>query len=241
MYAIPGFHNDFFMLVPVDRRGRAAAVAPRPLGRRDGDGRGRGQVHRGPAPAVPADCRAANIRRRRIIEGCLIAGVPLLAMDLALFGFALPNLSDQATLLTNWSFPNLFGLVAGLGGGTHGVLRLCNVALVIIDRAADPPPTRLAVGRGLGHIRADPQPRLAGPVVRGVAAPAGGAEHEPEAAPGGARADRVPGADVHARDRHVPVRARPEPAQTPPPGTPRRCFSRSSRNSRLTSWLPVRC
>jgi alpha-1,6-mannosyltransferase len=132
MYAIPGFHNDFFMLVP-----STAAVALL-LSHRDRSAGAMVMV----AIAVkftaglllPFLLIAArpNIRRRRIIEGCLIAGIPLLAMDLALFGFALPNLSDQATLLTNWSFPNLFGLVAGLGGGTHGVLRLCNVALVVV-------------------------------------------------------------------------------------------------------------
>ena len=52
-------------------------------------------------------------------------------MSLMLFGFSLPNLSDQSTLLTPFSFPNLFGYFIGVGGGTSGVLRLANVALIV--------------------------------------------------------------------------------------------------------------
>jgi alpha-1,6-mannosyltransferase len=131
MYAIPGFHNDFFMLVP-----STAAVAFL-LSHRDRSAGAALMV----AIAVkftaglllPFLLIAArpNIRRRRIIEGCVIAGIPLLAMSLALFGLSLPNLSDQATLLTNWSVPNLFGLVIGIGGGTPGLLRVLNVAVVL--------------------------------------------------------------------------------------------------------------
>ena len=131
MYAIPGFHNDFFMLVP-----STAAVAFL-LSHRD---RSAGAalmlaiaVKFTAGLLLPFLLIAArpNIRRRRIIEGCVIAGIPLLAMNLALFGLSLPNLSDQATLLTNWSVPNLFGLAIGIGGGTPGLLRVLNVAVVI--------------------------------------------------------------------------------------------------------------
>ena len=72
-----------------------------------------------------------NIRRRRIVEGAVIAAIPLLVMSIALFGFAIPNLQDQSTLLTNWSIPNLFGLLIGIGGGTPGLLRFLNVAVVV--------------------------------------------------------------------------------------------------------------
>jgi alpha-1,6-mannosyltransferase len=131
MYAIPGFHNDFFMLVP-----STAAVAFL-LSHRD---RSAGAalmlaiaVKFTAGLLLPFLLIAArpNIRRRRIIEGCVIAGIPLLVMNLALFGLSLPNLSDQATLLTNWSVPNLFGLAIGIGGGTPGLLRVLNVAVVI--------------------------------------------------------------------------------------------------------------
>ena len=131
MYAIPGFHNDFFMLVPstaavallLSHRNRSAgamlmvAVA----------------VKFTAGLLLPFLLLAARpaIRRRRIIEGAVLAGVPLLAMSLALFGLSLPNLQDQSTLLTNWSIPNLFGLAIGIGGGTHGLLRVANVAVVV--------------------------------------------------------------------------------------------------------------
>jgi Glycosyltransferase family 87 len=131
MYAIPGFHNDFFMLVP-----SIAAVALL-LSHRD---RSAGAMVMAAVAVkftggllLPFLLIAArpNVRRRRIIEGAVLAGIPLLALDLVLFGFSLPNLSDQATLLTNWSIPNLIGVLVGLGGGTHSVLRLANVAVVV--------------------------------------------------------------------------------------------------------------
>jgi alpha-1,6-mannosyltransferase len=131
MFAIPGFHNDFFMLVPstaavwflLSHRDRSAGAAVMVAI----------AVKFTAGLLLPFLLLAArpNIRRRRIIEGCVIAGIPLLAMSLLLFGVALPNLSDQATLLTNWSIPNLFGLAIGVGGGTPGLLRVLNVALVI--------------------------------------------------------------------------------------------------------------
>lgn len=131
MYAIPGFHNDFFMLVP-----STAAIALL-LARRD---RSAGAMV---AVAVAVKFTAGlllpflllaarpSFRRRRIIEGVVLAAIPLVALSLVLFGFSLPNLSDQATLLTDWSIPNLLGLVIGIGGGTHGLLRVLNVAVVV--------------------------------------------------------------------------------------------------------------
>ena len=106
MFAIPGFHNDFFMLVP-----STAAVAflleqPRPAGRGGADGRGVREVHGGAAAPVPADRRAAATsggggswrercsRRSRCWR-----------MSIALFGFAIPNLQDQSTLLTELEHP----------------------------------------------------------------------------------------------------------------------------------------
>jgi alpha-1,6-mannosyltransferase len=131
MYAIPGFHNDFFMLVP-----STAAVALL-LARRDRSAGAMLMV----AVAVkftaglllPFLLLAArpSFRRLRILEGAVLAGIPLFGVSLALFGLSLPNLSDQSTLLTTWSIPNLFGLVIGIGGGTNGLLRLLNVAVVV--------------------------------------------------------------------------------------------------------------
>jgi len=62
----------------------------------------------------------------------VLAGIPLLVMSLVLFGFSIPNLSQQGSLLTPFSFPNLFGNFIGVGGGTSGVLRLADVALVVV-------------------------------------------------------------------------------------------------------------
>ncbi len=71
-------------------------------------------------------------RRLQVLYGCVLAGIPLLVMSVILFGFSIPNLSQQGSLLTPFSFPNLFGYFIGVGGGTSGVLRLADVALVAV-------------------------------------------------------------------------------------------------------------
>ena len=132
MYAIPGFHNDFFMLVPM-----TAAVALL-LSHRDRSAGAMVMV----AIAVkftaglllPFLLIAArpNIRRRRIIEGCLIAGDPAAGDGPGAVRLRAPEPVRSGHAADQLSFPNLFGLVVGLGGGTPGVLRLSNVAVVIV-------------------------------------------------------------------------------------------------------------
>jgi alpha-1,6-mannosyltransferase len=131
MYAIAGFHNDFFMLIP-----STAAIALL-LARRD---RAAGAVLM-LAVAVKFTAvlllpfllvAARPVRRRKdILIGSVLGAVPLIAMSVAVFGFSLPNLVDQSTLLTDFSIPNLVGLVIGIGGGAPGLLRVGNVALVV--------------------------------------------------------------------------------------------------------------
>jgi hypothetical protein len=70
-------------------------------------------------------------RRVRILLGVVLGAIPLIALSIALFGLSIPNLQDQSTLLTDFSIPNLFGLAIGIGGGTAGLLRVANVALVV--------------------------------------------------------------------------------------------------------------
>jgi alpha-1,6-mannosyltransferase len=131
MYGVGGFHNDCFMLLPstaaivflLQRRDRAAGAAL--------------------MLAVAVKFTAVlllpflliavpSLRRRlRILVGAAIAGVLLAALSIALFGLAIPNLADQSTLLTGFSIPNIVGLALGLGGGTPGVLRVADVALVL--------------------------------------------------------------------------------------------------------------
>lgn len=132
IYAIGGFHNDFFMLVPAigavvllqARRDRAAGAA---LMLAVG-------IKFTAVLLLPFLLAAAWPDRRRVrdvILGVVLAAIPLIVMSLLLFGFSLPNLSDQSTLLTPFSFPNLFGYFIGVGGGTSGVLRLANLALIV--------------------------------------------------------------------------------------------------------------
>ena len=131
VYAVGGFHNDFFMLVPM-----MAAV----LLVLDGRDRSAGAcLMVGIAVKFTAAILGPFLllalatwpRRRRFVEGGVIALVPLLAASLALFGTSLPNLSQQSTLLTNFSGPNLVGLIFGVGGSAI-VLHLATLVVVLV-------------------------------------------------------------------------------------------------------------
>jgi hypothetical protein len=131
IYAVEGFHNDFFMLVPMlgamsfalARRDRAAggvlmlAVAVKFTA-----------ILLLPFLLVAAATRA---RRTQVLIGAAMSAVPLVALDLALFGFSLPNLSQQSTLLTGFSFTNVFGLILGVGG-TPALLKIATVGVVLV-------------------------------------------------------------------------------------------------------------
>jgi Glycosyltransferase family 87 len=132
IYAVGGFHNDFFMLAP-----SMGAIALLPA-RRDRTAGALLMV----AIAVkftavlllPFLLIAAHTRprRTRVLVGAAAAAIPLVAVDFALFGFSLPNLSQQSSLLTDFSIPNLFGLLIHVGGGTPDVLRLATVGVVVV-------------------------------------------------------------------------------------------------------------
>ncbi len=132
IYAVEGFHNDFFMLVPMlgaislvlARRYRAAgavlmlAVA----------------VKFTAIILLPFLLVAAVTRQRRlqVLIGAAISAVPLIVLDLALFGFSLPNLSQQSTLLTGFSLTNVFGLYVLGVGGTPLLLKIAAVCVVLV-------------------------------------------------------------------------------------------------------------
>jgi hypothetical protein len=132
IYAVGGFHNDFFMLVPAigaivllhARRDRTAgAVLMLAVG-----------IKFTAVLLLPFLLAAVWPARRRVgdvILGVVLVAIPLIVMSLLLFGLSLPNLSDQSTLLTPFSFPNLFGYFIGVGGGTSGVRMLASLALVV--------------------------------------------------------------------------------------------------------------
>jgi hypothetical protein len=132
VWAVGGFHNDFFMLVPAMG---AIALA---LVRRD---RAAGAVLMLAVavkfsailllPFLAIGVWPVRERLRQILEGAVIGAVPLAALSVALFGFSLPNLQDQSTLLTNFSVPNTVGLVFGVGG-TPTLLRLFDLAAVAV-------------------------------------------------------------------------------------------------------------
>jgi len=132
IYALGGFHNDVFMLVPamaaisllLDRRDRSAgavlmlAVA----------------IKFTAVLLLPFLLLAARSTRRRVwlLVGMAVAAIPLAAASFAAFGLSTPNLSDQSSLLTMFSVPNIVGLLLGLGGATPTLLRVASVAVVVV-------------------------------------------------------------------------------------------------------------
>jgi Glycosyltransferase family 87 len=132
IYAVGGFHNDFFMLVPTmgaislmlarrDRLSGAAlvlAIAVKFTG----------------VLLLPFLLVAVRTRERqvRFVVGAALAAIPMIVLSVLTFGLSLPNLSDQANLLTDFSFPNMVGLLIGIGGGSPGLLRIMSVAVVAV-------------------------------------------------------------------------------------------------------------
>ncbi len=147
-YAVGAFHNDFVMLVPsmaaiallLERRDRAAgatlalAVAVKVTA----------------VVLLPFLLIAARppARRPRVLAGAALAAVPLALMNLWLFGFHVPNLSQQSGVVTGFSIPNLAGLALGLGGTTSGLLRIANLAVVAVVLLALRRPREWIAGAG---------------------------------------------------------------------------------------------
>ena len=132
LYAVGGFHNDFFMLVPSmgaislllagrDRSAGAAIVIAI-------------AIKFTAVLLLPFLLVAVVTRPRqvRVLSGAALAAVPMIALSLAMFGLSLPNLVDQSALLTDFSIPNLVGLLIGVGGGTPVLLKLADVVVVLV-------------------------------------------------------------------------------------------------------------
>jgi alpha-1,6-mannosyltransferase len=132
IYELGGFHNDVFMLVPamasisllLDRRDRWSGAALMLAV----------SIKFTAVLLLPFMLLAARPaqRRVRLLTGVAIAAVPLVVASIATFGSAAVNLSNQSTLLTPFSVPNLVGLVLGVGGGTPALLRVARVAVVVV-------------------------------------------------------------------------------------------------------------
>jgi hypothetical protein len=80
-------------------------------------------------PFLLVAVRPSRKLMRQIVEGAIAGAIPLVGLSIALFGFSLPNLQDQSTLLTNFSIPNVIGLVIGTGG-SPGLLRVIDVLVI---------------------------------------------------------------------------------------------------------------
>lgn len=132
VYALGGFHNDFFMLalsaaaiaLVLSGRDRAAGVAlVAAIG-----------VKFTVVLLLPFLLLGADTgpRRRRMLSGAGLAAVLLVAASVALFGLTLPNVSGQSDLITGLSMPNLLGLAIGAGGAVPTVVHALDVAVVLV-------------------------------------------------------------------------------------------------------------
>jgi alpha-1,6-mannosyltransferase len=132
IYELAGFHNDFFMLAP--SMGAIALV----LVRRDRSAGAALMV------AIAVKFTAVLLlpflllavrdrpRQQRVLVGAVLAAIPLAVLSFAMFGISLPNLQQQSSLLTDFSIPNVVGLLLHVGGGTPLVLKIFTVAVVVV-------------------------------------------------------------------------------------------------------------
>jgi Glycosyltransferase family 87 len=127
VYGLGGVHNDFLM-VGLILAGIAALLAARPAAS-------------GAALTAAAGIKLSgglmlpfaflgSRRRGELAAGAVAAGAALAALSLAAFGFHLPGLEVQSSLVTPLSPPNLLGLALGQGGATAAVRLLVQLALV---------------------------------------------------------------------------------------------------------------
>ena len=87
-----------------------------------------------PAGLLPFLLMAARPpeRRLRVLSGVVLMAIPMVALSLGLFGFTIPNLSEQSSVVTGYSIPNMLGWLVGLGGRTAGLMRVIDVAVVLV-------------------------------------------------------------------------------------------------------------
>jgi hypothetical protein len=140
IFAIGGFHNDFFMLLPA-----TAAIALVTAVGKDEDAAPLRDLGAGAVLMLAVSVKFTAIlllpfllvavgsgrRRLRILAGALLGAIPLALLSIALFGLSLPNLQDQSTLLTQFSIPNVVGLALGIGGGSPLLLRVADVGVAV--------------------------------------------------------------------------------------------------------------
>jgi hypothetical protein len=129
IYMLGGFHNDVFMLLPstaaiafvLERRERPAGAALMLAV----------AVKFTAVILLPFLLLALPSARRRLalLGGFALAAVPLIALSIGLFGPALPNLKQQAILLTSLSIPTLVGDLIGAGGAAPWLLHLADVGV----------------------------------------------------------------------------------------------------------------
>jgi hypothetical protein len=69
--------------------------------------------------------------RRWFLAGSLLTGGILAAISVIAFGYHLPDLSTQSSLVTAVGLPNLFGLALGLGGETAGLSTIFSLTVAL--------------------------------------------------------------------------------------------------------------
>lgn len=133
VYGLGAFHNDVFMVLPI-LLGVTLLLDPRTSAARSAVG---GvalvlatAVKASAAVLLPFGLLAARPRGPFVVAA-FVAGVGSILLSTLVFGFAVPNLGDQSTLLSAFSVPNTFGQLVGLGGAPPWLLVLAKGAVVV--------------------------------------------------------------------------------------------------------------
>jgi hypothetical protein len=120
VYGLGGFHNDVFMLLPI--LGAISLVLARREARAGATAVVAVAVKASAGVLLPFLVLGARRRGRMTLAAAVVA-TALAAVSVAVFGLTYPDLSDQSTLLTSFSIPNVIGQLAGLGGAPPWLLR----------------------------------------------------------------------------------------------------------------------
>jgi hypothetical protein len=127
VYGLGGVHNDF-LVVGLILAGIAALLAARPAG--SGAALTAAVGLKVSAGLMLPFALLGTRRRGEMLAGAAAAGAAVAALSLAAFGFHLPGLDVQSSLVTPLSPPNLLGLAVGQGGATAAVRVVVQLALV---------------------------------------------------------------------------------------------------------------
>lgn len=131
VFELGGFHNDVFMVLPILATVTCVLAPPTRL---RGAAAGAWVVVAGAVKASAAIVLPfvllGSKRRGALLAAAVGAAVGTVLLSTIVFGFAVPNLGQQSSLLSSFSVPNAFGQIVGLGGAPPWLLKVAQGLVV---------------------------------------------------------------------------------------------------------------